>query len=233
MSGRFDVVALDADDTLWINEERYRDGERLLRSLLGDRFDQATITRRVLEAETRNVEVFGYGVKSFTLSLVEVAAELAGEDLGAGVVRGLLDHGKWMIEGPIELYDGVAETLERLARDHRLMLITKGDGFEQSLRVGRSGVAHLFADIEIVGTKTPETYRDVLARHGIEPDRFLMVGNSLRSDILPVVEIGGHAVHVPHETTWAHEVVEESLVDRTTFATLESLGELPGWLASR
>lgn len=233
MSGAFDVVGLDADDTLWVNEERYRDGEALLGRLLGGRIDPDTLSRAVLRTETRNVKVFGYGVKSFTLSLIEVAVELADGELGGEAVRALLNHGKWMLEGPIELYEGVAETLERLSADHRLMLITKGDGFEQSLRVGRSGVEHLFEAVEIVATKTPETYRKLLERHGIAPERFLMVGNSLRSDVLPVVEIGGHAVHVPREITWAHEVVDESSVDRSSFATLGNLAELPGWLADR
>lgn len=233
MSGAFDVVALDADDTLWVNEERYRDGEILLGRLLCERYDASTISRRVLETETRNVKVFGYGVKSFTLSLIEVAVELADGELGGEAVRALLNHGKWMLEGPIELYEGVAETLERLSAEHRLMLITKGDGFEQSLRVGRSGVEHLFETVEIVGTKTPETYRALLERHGVPPGRFVMVGNSLKSDVLPVLAIGGHAVHVPREITWAHEVVDEARVDRSAFATLENLGELPGWLDVR
>ncbi len=233
MSGAFDVVGLDADDTLWINEERYRDGEALLGRLLGGRHDADTLSERVLETETRNVEVFGYGVKSFTLSLIEVAVELSGGELGDDAVRALLDHGKWMLEAPIELYDGVPETLERLAAEHRLLLITKGDGFEQSLRVGNSGVEHLFEAVEIVGTKTPETYRELLSRHGIEPGRFVMVGNSLKSDVLPVLAIGGHAVHVPREITWAHEEVDESRLDRSAFETLANLGELPGWLAGR
>ena len=230
MTRPFDVVGLDADDTLWINEERYRDGEALLGRLLGGRFDPETLSQRVLEVETRNVGVFGYGVKSFTLSLIEVAVELSDGEIGNDAVRALLDHGKWMVEGPIELYDGVAGTLERLAADHRLMLITKGDGFEQSLRVGNSGVEHLFEAVEIVGTKTPEVYRELLGRHGIAPDRFVMVGNSLKSDVLPVLAIGGHAVHVPREITWAHEAVDESRVDRSAFATLGSLRELPTWL---
>jgi len=231
MSGPFDVVALDADDTLWVNEERYRDGEQLLGRLLGGRFEAGAIADHELRGETRNVEVFGYGVKSFTLSLMEVAVALGDGDLDGHAIQALLDHGKWMLEGPIELYDGVADTLERLARDHRLMLITKGDSFEQSLRVGNSGVAHLFGDIEIVGTKNPASYRALLDRHGIDPGRFVMVGNSLKSDVLPVVEIGGAAVHVPRAITWAHEVVDESELDRSRFATLESLRELPDWLA--
>ena len=231
MSARFDVVALDADDTLWINEERYRDGEELLGRLLGGRFDAATISAHVLETETRNVRIFGYGVKSFTLSLMEVAVALGDGDVGGPAIRSLLDHGKWMLEGEIELYDGIPDTLERLARDHRLMLITKGDSFEQSHRVGRSGVTHLFRDIEIVGTKTPASYRALLERYDIDPGRFLMVGNSLKSDVLPVVEIGGHAIHVPREITWAHENVDESELDRSRFTTLANLMELPDWLA--
>src|SRR6266540_2913917 len=185
----FDVIAFDADDTLWHNEPIYRGAQRQVLDILAHYHDQEWIERRMYETEIRNLEHYGYGIKGFTLSMIETAIELTRE----------------MFKAPVELLDGVEETLTKLAASHELMLITKGDLFEQQAKIARSGLSGHFGKIEIVPVKIRETYQSIVARHEISPDRFLMVGNSIRSDVLPVIEMGGRAVHIPYETTWEHE----------------------------
>jgi putative hydrolase of the HAD superfamily len=178
--------------------------------------------------ERANLELFGYGIKGFTLSMIETAIEVSRGEVSTSAIAELLRLGKEMLAHPVELLDGVADAVEALAEHHRLVLITKGDLIHQETKIARSGLADRFERIEIVSEKDPATYRAILDRMDVAPERFLMVGNSVRSDVLPVLELGGHAVHVPYEITWSHEVVDDHADD--AFPVLESLGQLAGWL---
>ncbi len=222
-----EMLAFDADDTLWVNEPRYRVGEDLLVEALDGVAPADEVRRRLFDVEVANIDVYGYGVKAFVLSLVEVALELGGEAVERAALRSLVGHARWMMEGPVEVFDGVAETLGRLAGELPLMMITKGDLFEQTSRVERSGLTRFFRHVEIVGEKTPDTYRRLLERVGVPPSRFVMVGNSLRSDVLPVVEIGGHGIYLPYEMTWKHETVDPATVDADAYATVADIQEVP------
>ncbi len=218
----FDVIAFDADDTLWHNEPLYRGTQRqvldILQDILGQYLDRDGIERRMYETEVRNLEHYGYGIKGFTLSMIETAIELTEGRIGGAEIGRIIDLTREMFKAPVELLDGVAETLVTLSAAHDLMLITKGELFEQEAKIARSGLADHFSKIEIVPVKVRETYRSIAAKHRVDPRRFLMIGNSMRSDILPVIEMGGRAVFIPYESTWEHEnVPEEELAGREFF----------------
>jgi putative hydrolase of the HAD superfamily len=226
-----EVVGIDGDDTLWRNEDYFAVSQELFRKLLtpyvnGD-IAPEDLDRRLADRERSNLELFGYGVKGFTLSMIETAIELSAGTIGAPEIQTLLDRGKEMLAHPVELLPGVAEAVEELGRTHRLVLVTKGDLFNQEQKVARSGLADHFERVEIVAEKDPLTYERILARLGVPPQRFVMAGNSVRSDVLPVLAIGGRAVHIPYELTWVHEHAEHD----GSVPVLESLGQLPGWLA--
>jgi len=210
----FDLVALDADDTLWHNEPLYRTARDRFCALLGDGFAPDLIDERLYETERRNLEHFGYGVKGFVLSLIETGLDLTGGRLAGDDIRKIIDWGREMLAWPVELLDGVREAVEDLARDFPLILVTKGDLFHQESKLARSGLGHLFRGVEIVTEKDADVYRRVMARYSVVPEHFVMVGNSLRSDVLPVLEAGAHAVHVPYDISWVHErVAPEALAD--------------------
>ncbi|MFN0086239.1 MAG: HAD family hydrolase [Blastocatellia bacterium] len=222
-----DVIAFDADDTLWHNEPLYRGTQRRIVEILGRYHDAEWIESRMYETEIRNLEHYGYGLKGFTLSMIETAIELTGGGISGPEIGQMIDLARDALRAPVVLIDGVEEIIDSLRASYDLMLITKGDLFEQEAKIIRSGLADRFRGIEVVRSKERGTYETLAARHGISPDRFLMVGNSLRSDILPVLDMGGRAIHIPYETTWAHEVVpEEELVGREFFR-LSHIRELP------
>jgi putative hydrolase of the HAD superfamily len=225
-----DLLAFDADDTLWENERRYLEAQAKFTGLLAHYHAEAWIRERLYQAETRNLEHFGYGVKAFALSMIETAVELtegriSGRDLGA-----LVGLAKEMLRSPIELLDGVEETVKLLKEKYPLMLLTKGDLFEQESKLARSGLAGCFRYIEIVSRKTVPVYRSLLEKFSVHPERFLMVGNALRSDILPVLEIGGHALYIPHALTWQHEHADPPQAGHPGFYQLEHVGQLPALL---
>jgi len=223
------VIAFDADDTLWHNEHYFRDAEASFRLMLTAYHDEAWIQERLYETEMRNLNHFGYGVKSFVLSMIETAIELTEGRVTGPEIQAIVDLGRGMLGNPIELLPHVLETLTALQGNYRLMIITKGDLLDQEAKLARSGLDRYFSTMEVVSQKDEAIYRAILARHAIDPAEFLMVGNSIKSDILPAVALGAHAVHVPYLTTWIHEHVEDA--DTTRFATLEHLGLLPEWLA--
>jgi putative hydrolase of the HAD superfamily len=223
------VIGVDADDTLWHNESLFSVTHDRFAELLADHTDPDDLGRRMLETERRNLHLFGYGAKGFTLSMIETALEVTAGDLPGSHVQAILDLGKALLAHPVDLLDGVREAIEALA-DRRLVLITKGDLFHQETKVAGSGLGEHFERIEIVSEKDETTYRKVLADLGIEPHEFLMVGNAMRSDILPVVAIGGRAVHVPYAVDWAHEVVDEADHPDEGWWRVESLAELPALL---
>jgi putative hydrolase of the HAD superfamily len=225
------VVGLDADDTLWHSESHFAVTEQRFRELLRPWLPAEVIADRLLQRERANLEVFGYGAKGFTLSMIETALDVSEGALPAAAVQQLIEWGKELLRHPVELIDDVAETIETLGRSYRLLLITKGDLFHQESKVAESGLAKHFERIEILTEKSPDTYRRVLSESEVDPGEFVMVGNSLRSDVLPVVEIGGNAVHVPYGITWGHEHVDPSPCD-ITWKQISTLGELPGVLES-
>lgn len=227
---KFQVVALDADDTLWHNESLFTATQAEFRALLTRYHDEQWIDQRLYETERRNLAHYGYGVKSFTLSMIETAVELTEGRITGSDVQKIVALGLEMLRSPVELLEGVEETVRALARRYSLMLLSKGDLFDQESKLARSGLGDHFTAIEIVSEKDARTYSRVMARHAIAPAQFLMVGDSLRSDVLPVLEAGGTAVHVPYQTTWIHERVSEQALHGKEFARLHSLRDLPDWL---
>ena len=221
-----DLVALDADDTLWHNEPLYRTARDRFCALLGEEYAPALIDERLYATERRNLEHFGYGVKGFVLSLIETGLDLTGGRLAGTDIQRIIDWGREMLATPVELLDGVREAVEDLAGSFSLILLTKGDLFHQESKLAQSGLGPLFRGVEIVSEKDSAVYRRVMARYGVPADRFVMVGNSLRSDVLPVLEAGGHAVHVPYEITWIHEHVPADALGDAHFHRIAHIREL-------
>ena len=226
------VLGLDADDTLWENEVHFRETERRFVELMAPWADGSTTEAALLDTERANVEITGYGVKCFVLSMVETAISLSDGAVGAEPISRVLEWGRQMLEAPVALLPDVAETIGTLADAHRLLLITKGDLTDQRRKVDASGLADHFWRIEVVAEKDTPTYRDILSRHGIDATEFVRVGNSVPSDVLPVLEAGGRAIHIPHDLTWALETATDSDIDGHEFPVLRSFGELPALLAS-
>lgn len=229
------AVGLDADDTLWDNEAYFHQVGLEFVALLERYRPGLDAHRALVETELQNVALFGYGVKGFVLSMIETALRATDGEISPGDIQWLIDRGKFILGHPVELLPGVAEVVPALAEQHHLVLITKGDLHHQEGKILRSGLADHFAAIEIVTEKDPETYARVLKRHGLAPEEFVMVGNSLKSDVLPVLELGGYGVHVPFRLTWALEVAEGATLHEVgrgrTFWEIEHLGELPALLA--
>jgi putative hydrolase of the HAD superfamily len=222
------VIAFDGDDTLWHNETIFSVTQRRLHDLLAHHVsDPARLDERLHEREMVNLSLFGYGIKGFTLSMIETAIEVSQGQVSAAEIQDLVDAGKAMLRHPVELLDGVAGVLEKLAASYRLFLITKGDLFDQESKIARSGLAPLFSVIEVLSEKDQAAYQRVLDRHGIDPAEFLMVGNSPRSDIAPVTALGARAVLIPYPLTWAHETNHPALGHHWE---LEKMAELPALL---
>ncbi|MGE5221948.1 MAG: HAD family hydrolase [Omnitrophica WOR_2 bacterium] len=222
----FDLIAFDADDTLWHNETLYQAAQEKFRNLLSSYAPPDAIDRALYATELANLSYFGYGIKSFILSMIETSFELSGGRIQSSEVVQIVRFAKEMIDGDVQLFEHVAAAVSQLAGSHTLMLITKGDPLDQERKFERSGLASSFKFIEILSDKTSSRYADILARHQVSPDRFLMVGNSLRSDIFPVLEIGGCAVYIPYHLTWAHEK-DTGDDQRDGFYEIEHIGLLP------
>lgn len=223
----FDCIAFDADDTLWHNEHLYLNTTRAFQQLLAPYAPPERVAEHLNEVEIGNLHCYGYGIKAFALSLIEAAIDLSGGRISGAEVRKIIDLARAMLSAEVELLDHAEATVKALAARYPLMVVTKGDLLDQVNKVRRSGLAPYFRYVEVVADKTREAYADLLARHGLEPSRFLMVGNSLRSDILPVVALGGRAVYVPYRTTWAHEHADPTPAERERFFEIEHLGLLP------
>ncbi|HTX90864.1 MAG TPA: HAD family hydrolase [Anaerolineales bacterium] len=227
----FDRIAFDADDTLWHNERLYKsteDGYAAILSRYGISGEDAG--RGLFQTESRNIRSFGYGIKSFALSMIESAAALTGEAISARDVLAILDLAKAQLNAPVELLPEASEAVSRLAERYRLMLITKGELLDQERKLTLSGLGRFFQDIEIVSDKTTEVYARLFQAHGLAAERVLMVGNSLRSDILPILALGGTAAYIPYELTWQHEAADAPSPGTPRFHQLEHLGLLPGLL---
>ena len=221
------TIGFDADDTLWQNEQFFRLTEERFLALLADHAQADHLAARLLEAERRNLAHYGFGIKGFTLSMIETAVEVTEGRVPAAIIGEILATGREMLSHPVETLPNVSETLEALATEYRLVLITKGDLFDQERKLAASGLGDFFDGVEIVSDKSAATYARVFARHGDGADRAMMVGNSLKSDVVPAIEAGSWGVYVPHDLTWVLERVDPP--DRhARFRQINELGALPG-----
>lgn len=225
------TIGFDADDTLWQNEQFFRLTEKRFAGLLAEHGEAEHISARLLEAERRNLAVYGFGIKGFTLSMIESAIEISGGRVPGSVVAEILAAGREMLSHPIEPLAHARETVEKLAGSYRLVLITKGDLFDQERKLAQSGLGDLFDAVEIVSDKSATTYARIFSRHGDGPEKSMMVGNSLKSDVVPAIDAGGWGVHVPHELTWVLEHVEPPKA-APRFRQIADLGELPRLIES-
>jgi len=225
----FDLIAFDADDTLWVNEELYREIESQYVDLLSPFCPPEITSQKLFETEMANLPLYGYGAKSFTLSMVQTALELSRGQVRASDIQQIIDWVKAMLAADKPLLPGVQAVIQQLSTRYPLMLLTKGDLVEQHSKLACSGLAQFFQHVEIVPFKEKTVYQNILDRLKITPSRFLMVGNSLKSDVLPVVALGGHGVHIPATVTWAHEQVD-SHNHGPEYHTLSQISELPGLL---
>ncbi|MCB5175819.1 MULTISPECIES: HAD family hydrolase [Microvirga] len=219
------AIGFDADDTLWQNETFYRLTEERFTSLLAEHGEAQDISRRLLDAERRNLRIYGFGIKGFTLSMIETAIEVTDGKVSSLVIQQILAAGREMLSHPIETLPYVRETLEQLSGQYRLILITKGDLFDQERKLAQSGLGDLFDAVEIVSDKNAATYERIFSRYGDGPGCSMMVGNSLKSDVVPAIRAGSWGVYVPHDLTWALEHDEEP-VGEPRFRRLGHLGEL-------
>lgn len=224
------AIGFDADDTLWQNEQFYRLTEEQFASLLGDDADVKDISERLLEAEKRNLEHYGFGIKGFTLSMIETAIEITDGKVAAKTIADILDIGRELLRHPVETLPHVEEALRALNGEYLLVMITKGDLFDQERKLAQSGLGDLFGAVEIVSDKSATTYRRIFSKVADGPDRAMMVGNSLKSDIVPAIAAGSYGVFVPHALTWVVEHVEPP-TDAPRFRQIEHLGQLRDVLA--
>ncbi|MFC4636091.1 HAD family hydrolase [Dokdonia ponticola] len=218
-------IAFDADDTLWVNETFFRDAEDQFCALFKDYLSYEECQKRLFEMEMRNLPRYGYGIKPFTLSLIEAAIEITDNRVSIAQVSELIALGKEMLEAPVVLIDGIEEVLYTLSRKHKLVVATKGDLLDQERKLDKSGLAKYFHHIEVMSDKQPENYTKLVNHLDIAPQEFLMIGNSLKSDILPVLEIGGYAFHIPFHTTWIHEQIADE-VKHANFKELSHASEI-------
>jgi putative hydrolase of the HAD superfamily len=226
------TIGVDADDTLWHHERHYKFTEERFRELLADYAPHDHLAERLTAAEKRNIGHYGYGVKGFTLSMIETAIEVTKGKAPASVISEILEAGRDLLAHPIETLPGVAETLEALKGSFRLVVITKGELLDQERKLAASGLDRLFDAVEIVSEKDPPVYGRIFRRHGTGPDAAMMVGNSLKSDIVPALEAGSWAVHIPSDHQWALDHADEPL-GHPRFRRTHAFGELPAILARR
>ncbi|MGV6812965.1 MAG: HAD family hydrolase [Brevirhabdus sp.] len=231
MAKNLTTIGFDADDTLWQNEHFFRLTQDRFADLLSDHAAPDHLMDRLLAAERRNLGHYGYGIKGFTLSMIETAIEVTGGRVPATVIHKIMDAGREMLSHPIELLPGVETTIAALSGDFTLVMITKGDLLDQERKLAQSGLGDLFDGVEIVSEKTTETYRAAFAHHGAGPERAMMVGNSLKSDVIPALEAGSWGVHVPHDLTWELEHADAPR-NHARFAQLDALDDLPGLLGN-
>ncbi len=224
------IISFDADDTLWVNEPYFREAEEALLEMLSAYYEDDDLLDRLYQQEIMNLNIFGYGAKAFALSMIESAIELSNGRVTGSEIQRIIDLGKGILSQPVKLLDGVEDTIKHLAGQYPLMLITKGDLFDQESKIARSGLADYFRIIEVVSEKNEATYRQLLIKHNIKPEQFWMIGNSLRSDVLPVVALGGQAVHIACDVGWVHEHIDVDDKARETYHELASIDKLPALL---
>jgi putative hydrolase of the HAD superfamily len=224
------VVSFDADDTLWHNEQYFLDTQENFWLLMEDFLPAHSSAQELMKTEVQNIELYGYGIKAFILSMIEAAIHISDGRITSRGIETIIGYGKQMLDKPVELIDGVEDVLQALQGRYRLVVTTKGDLLDQERKLIKSGLSNYFHHIEIVSDKNESEYRKLIRHLDIEPAQFLMIGNSLRSDILPVLNVGGHGIHVPYHTTWAHEQIDHEIV-HDQFHQLSRIRDLSSLLA--
>lgn len=224
------TVCLDADDTLWHNETIFRLNQKRFVDLLSDHADEPVMMDRLATIERRNLRLYGYGVKGFTLSMIETAMELCEGSAPPHIIREILAAGREMLNHPVEPLPGVDGVVTELAAQYRLILITKGDLIDQERKLAASGLGEHFSAVEIVSEKDRSTYERIFQRHGLPPEQTAMAGNSMKSDVIPPIEAGAWGIHIPYHITWAHELASAP-EGHPRYVTLSHINELPNWIA--
>jgi putative hydrolase of the HAD superfamily len=223
------VIAFDADDTLWVNEPYFRQTEEQFYTLLGEYATQHELERELVKTEIANLALYGYGIKGFVLSMIETALKVTNNGVSAKIIEKILTLGRQMLDQPIELLDGVKEVLLALKDKYRLVVATKGDLLDQERKLKKSGLSNYFHHVEVMPEKDPANYLKLIKHLDIQPSELLMVGNSLKSDIVPVLNVGGYAVHVPYHITWIHEQIEHEIEDEK-FKSVTTIRDVPAIL---
>jgi putative hydrolase of the HAD superfamily len=219
------VIAFDADDTLWVNEPYYQATEKKFCALLEDYLPHHTVSQELFKVEMQNLALYGYGAKAFMLSMVETVLKVTNNTANTLIIEKTIEYGKELLNQPIELLEGVTEVLEALKGKYRLVVATKGDLLDQERKLMKSGLEHYFHHIEIMSDKKERDYQKLIRHLDIQPSAFMMLGNSLKSDVLPVLEIGGWGIHIPYHTTWAHEHIDVN-VEHPKFMHLHKVLDL-------
>ena len=220
------VIAFDADDTLWVNETYFREAEEEFAELLSKYETKNKIDQELFKTEIRNLSQYGYGVKGFILSMIECALEISNYQVQQKTIEAILNIGKNMLEKPIELLDGIEDVLKNLQGKYKLILATKGDLLDQERKLEKSDLLKYFHHIEVMSDKKEKDYLKLIQHLDIEPSQFLMIGNSLKSDVLPLIKIGAAAIHVPFHTTWMHEEVSEQVSAKATYKTVSNIKDV-------
>ena len=219
------VIAFDADDTLFVNEPYFQETEEKFCALMSDYLSHQGLSQELFKTEIDNLDLYGYGIKGYTLSMIEAAMKISNNTISMEIIEKIIVLGKELLQKPIELLDGVEETLEALKGKYKLIVATKGDLKDQQRKLHDSGLGPYFHHIEVMADKQEVNYEKLLKRLEIEPSEFFMIGNSLKSDVLPVLSIGGYAVHIPFHTTWEHEKISHK-VNHPNFKTLEKISDV-------
>ena len=225
MNNKISVIAFDADDTLWVNEPYFRETEEQFAGLLEDFMPHHSIVAELYKTEITNLPLYGYGIKGFMLSMIETVLRVSDGSVNPEIINKAIQLGQEMLNKPVELLDGVEEVLETLFGKYKLVVATKGDLLDQQRKLTKSGLDHYFHHIEIMSDKQESDYTKLLKHLDCKPSEFLMLGNSLKSDVLPVLNIGGHAAHIPYHTTWVHEHIEHT-IEHPNFYQMESLSDV-------
>lgn len=223
------IIAFDADDTLFVNEPYFQEVEQEFCALMSDYLSSQGLSQELFKIEIANLDLYGYGIKGYILSMVEAAMTISNNTISIEIIEKIIQLGKELLQKPIELLDGVEDTLKALHGKYKLIVATKGDLKDQQSKLHRSGLGHYFHHIEVMADKQELNYTKLLTRLEIQPNEFFMIGNSLKSDVLPVLAIGGFAVHIPFHTTWEHEKIAHK-VEHPNFKTLEHITDVLGLL---
>ena len=232
MKKNITTIAFDADDTLWVNEPYFQEAEKQFCALLENYLPQHSISQELFKTEMKNLHLYGYGVKGFLLCMIETASRVSNETVSLDVIDKIIEIGHKLLQKPIELLDGVQETLEFLKDNYRLIVATKGDLLDQERKLKNSGLEHYFHHIEIMSEKKANDYQKLLKHLDCQPENFLMLGNSIKSDIIPVLELGANAAHIPYHVTWTREQQENNLKHKN-FIQLKSINEITDFLISK
>lgn len=219
------IIAFDADDTLFVNEPYFQETEHKFCDLMSDYLSHQGLSQELFKIEIQNLDLYGYGIKGYVLSMIEAAMKISNNTLSMEVIEKIIQYGKELLEKPIELLDGVEDTLKTLHGKYKLVVATKGDLKDQRSKLHRSGLGKYFHHIEVMSDKQEVDYTDLLKRLEIDPSDFIMIGNSLKSDVLPVLNIGGHAIHIPFHTTWEHEKIDHT-IEHPNFRTVEKISDI-------